>query len=354
MESSNYPYYIAIDSHDNVFVTDSSNYRVQKFDNLRKLRFSIWIARKWKWQFSAPMGIAIDSSDNIYVTDAPNYRVQKFDSSGNYLSQFGSYGTGNGEFNWPTGIRLDSSNNIYVVDSDNQRIQKFDSSGNYETQFGSSGTGDGEFAYPSDLYIDAGGYVYVTDGENHRVQTFSPPVGPSVSFNIEKTSSGAPNFTYLNVVNSNNVSSDSFNCLTGCTNSGGNTNWIFAQVSTVAHHHSRTPSTPAFGINIVSPDYVYVNSSSTEIEIIGTGFAAGDVALLSGTELETTLNSDRSITAKIPSSLLSSPATTSVSVKNMDGISSNSLEFYIQEIFLREGILSQRQQPLLQQPQQQL
>jgi DNA-binding beta-propeller fold protein YncE len=101
-------------------------------------------------EFHSPGGIIMDSSNNIYVTDASNYRVQKFDSSGNYLTQFGSYGTGDGEFAYPWGLAIDSEGNIFVVDSDNHRVQKFDSDGNYLLQFGTySGgfytPGDGEF-----------------------------------------------------------------------------------------------------------------------------------------------------------------------------------------------------------------
>ena len=48
-------------------------------------------------QFEFPMGIAMDSSDNIYVADSDNNRVEKFDRNGNYLTQWGSLGNGNGQ-----------------------------------------------------------------------------------------------------------------------------------------------------------------------------------------------------------------------------------------------------------------
>ena len=43
-------------------------------------------------QLDKPRDIAIDSSDNVYVTDPGNHRVQKFTSSGGFITTFGSVG----------------------------------------------------------------------------------------------------------------------------------------------------------------------------------------------------------------------------------------------------------------------
>jgi hypothetical protein len=47
-------------------------------------------------QFNIPDGIAQDSGGYIYVTDSSNYRVEKFTSTGSYVSAFGSHGSGAG------------------------------------------------------------------------------------------------------------------------------------------------------------------------------------------------------------------------------------------------------------------
>src|ERR1035438_4450401 len=59
-------------------------------------------------QFDYPYGIVADRSNNVYVTDTDNHRIEKFDSNGNYLTQWGSYGTNNGQFYWPNGIAVDT------------------------------------------------------------------------------------------------------------------------------------------------------------------------------------------------------------------------------------------------------
>jgi hypothetical protein len=67
----------------------------------------------------------MDSSGNVYVADSGNDRIQKFNSEGNCITSWGSCGTGEGEFNDPNGIAVDSSGNVFVADTYNHRIQKF-------------------------------------------------------------------------------------------------------------------------------------------------------------------------------------------------------------------------------------
>src|SRR5262249_7691545 len=48
-------------------------------------------------QFSFPEGVATDGSGNVYVADTGNDRIQKFDASGTFLSTWGSFGSGDGQ-----------------------------------------------------------------------------------------------------------------------------------------------------------------------------------------------------------------------------------------------------------------
>jgi parallel beta-helix repeat protein len=169
---------IAVDSSGNVFVTDWGNSRIQKFDSNGNF-ITKWGSHGFgDGQFGCPSGIAVDSSGNVFVADnvfvgaGHNPRIQKFDSDGNFITKWGSQGNGDGEFDSPHGIAVDSSGYVYVADTWNDRIQKFDSDGNFITKWGSLGNGDGEFNEPCCIAVDSSGYVYVADTWNYRIQKF--------------------------------------------------------------------------------------------------------------------------------------------------------------------------------------
>ena len=175
----NFPRSIVIDSSDNVYVGDSGNYRVQKLDTDGN-SIAKWGANggdgssgSGNGEFSDMRGIALAADGNLLVVDEGNYRVQKLNSTtGAYISQFGTNGSGDGQFEGPTGVAADSLGNIYVADMSQSRIQKFTSSGTYIDQWGANGTNDGEFDGITNVEIDSQDVVYVSDYNNHRIQKF--------------------------------------------------------------------------------------------------------------------------------------------------------------------------------------
>src|SRR6476661_4980448 len=144
---------IAVDSSNNVYSTNSNtgsgSNPVQKFTNNGTFITTWGYEGSGNGQFISPSGIAVDSSDNVYVSDLENNRIQKFTNNGTFITTWGSYGTGNGQFISPSGIAVDSSDNVYVVDAGNNRIQKFTNNGTFITTWGSYGTGNGQFISPS-------------------------------------------------------------------------------------------------------------------------------------------------------------------------------------------------------------
>jgi hypothetical protein len=80
-------------------------------------------------QFVKTFGVAVDSSgNNVYVADSDNHRIQKFDSNGTFITKWGNTGSEDGQFVFPLGVAVDSSgNNVYVADTSNNRIQVFSS-----------------------------------------------------------------------------------------------------------------------------------------------------------------------------------------------------------------------------------
>ena len=146
------PQGIASDAGGNLYVTNvyplSGGSNVVELSNRGVYLASFGGPGAGDGQFNAPWGIAIDRRGDMYVADSQNNRIQKFDSAGAYLSQFGSAGSGNGQFNCPVAIAFDSGGNVYVADVGNNRVQEFDGRGGYLGQFGSPGTGNGQFIAP--------------------------------------------------------------------------------------------------------------------------------------------------------------------------------------------------------------
>ena len=73
--------------------------------------------------FYMPGGVALDSVGNLYILDTGNHRVQKFDRDGRFLASFGRQGQGPGDFSYPDSIAVDVQDMIWVSDPNNQRIQ---------------------------------------------------------------------------------------------------------------------------------------------------------------------------------------------------------------------------------------
>lgn len=164
----NRPHGIAIDSSDNVFVVDSTNNRVQKFDN------TLTFVTQWgsfgtaDGQFRDPSYIAIDSANNVYVSEvsnSPNNRIQVFNNSGAYQSSWVYNKTG-------AGIAIDASDNVYVGDyGGTYSVHKYSSTGTVITSWGGAGTGNGQFSGIRDVCTD-GTYIYVADSNHNRIQRF--------------------------------------------------------------------------------------------------------------------------------------------------------------------------------------
>jgi NHL repeat/6-bladed beta-propeller len=163
---------IATDSEGNIWVADTENNRVEKFNSKGEYLSQFGKEGTGNGEFKSPKGLALDPSGNIWVVDSGNNRVQKFNSKGEYLGQFGKEGTGEGQFISPAGITF-SGTNFFVVDSGNNRVQKFNSSFKLLAQFGKEGSGDGEFKSPTGVLVDAAGRLWVVDTGNDRVQRFN-------------------------------------------------------------------------------------------------------------------------------------------------------------------------------------
>jgi DNA-binding beta-propeller fold protein YncE len=167
------PEAVDVDASGNVYVADKGNYRIQKFTSAGVF-LSQWGSQgSAAGQLEAPEGIATDTAGNVYVADAGNDLIVKFTPTGAFVASWGGAGKAAGQLNDPDGVAVDPAGNVYVSDSGNDRIQKFTDAGAFVAKWGRSGGDPGELDFPVAVATDAAGRVYVADAGNDRVEVFS-------------------------------------------------------------------------------------------------------------------------------------------------------------------------------------
>ena len=103
-----------------------------------------------------PTHIRVDRQGNLFVNDSFNFRIQKFDPQGNFLKEFGYPGSTLGGFARPKGLDLSPDGTLlYVVDAAFENVQVFDDeSTNLLLFFGTYGNSPGSLYLPAALYVD--------------------------------------------------------------------------------------------------------------------------------------------------------------------------------------------------------
>jgi sugar lactone lactonase YvrE len=155
-----------------VYVADSQNHRIQRFDAGGIYELKWGSQGSGNGQFDQPVGVAVSPSGLVYASDQYNNRMQRFSAAGLFHMAFGSQGSYDGQFEGPYGAAVSPAGRVYVADRLNHRIQRFDIGGRFQTKWGSRGSGDGEFHEPMGVAVSPAGMVYVADGLNCRIQRF--------------------------------------------------------------------------------------------------------------------------------------------------------------------------------------
>jgi len=169
------PHQLTVDSDGYVYLTDKNAHQILKFDENGKFIQSYGSKGSTEGKFLEPHGIVFDSNNTMYVTDMKNSRVQVFGKDFNFKRQWGSFGNASGQFSGTApGIDLYEKEEdlVFVVDKTSTNFQVFDENGKFISKFGSKGKQDGQFNRPEDLAIDLRGNVFIADTGNSRIQVF--------------------------------------------------------------------------------------------------------------------------------------------------------------------------------------
>ncbi len=181
------PAELAVDANSNIYVNADNGYRVMLWHKISSSGVMVagnGISGATTNAISHSIGLAIDSNGNIYVSDYGNARVMKWApnaTNGTVVAgQTGVSGNTSQQLNTQYGLYLDENNSyLYIADRLNHRIQRYrlNVTVNGTTVAGGNGLGSGsnQLYRPSGVYVSKKtGDIYIADEYNHRIQRWSP------------------------------------------------------------------------------------------------------------------------------------------------------------------------------------
>lgn len=197
------PVGLARDTAGNIFIAEKNNHIVRRVDAITGV-ISTYAGTGAKGnsgdgglatsaEFDEPYGIAIDSNDDLFVTDKKKHVVRKVDSTTGIISTYAGtgakgYAGDGGLATWadlkePISIAFDASDNLYIASKKNHVIRQVNSSSGMITTFVGTGnvgyTGDGwpptsaTLDEPHGITIDADGNLYIADKKNSVIRHLS-------------------------------------------------------------------------------------------------------------------------------------------------------------------------------------
>jgi len=181
---------VAWDSAGNAFISDGYiNSRVAKVDKDGNWLKSFGEPGDQPGQFNTPHSIAVDDHDNVYVADRGNRRIQVFDANGNFLRQFtidlpvppdarpaignkptAITGTMAPGAPWALCITPGPNQVLYSSDAFPGRIYKLSLDGKLLGYFGKSGKQPGQFGWIHEIACPSENVLFVAELLNWRVQ----------------------------------------------------------------------------------------------------------------------------------------------------------------------------------------
>ncbi len=192
-----FPQAVAVDGSGNLFIADTSNFRIRRVD--ATTRFITTVAGNGQYGFSGDNGpatsaslsyafaVALDGSGNLFIADTFNSRIRRVDAATQVITTvagngWGGFGGDNGpatsaNINHPYGIAVDASGNLFIADTYNQRIRRVDAATQIITTVAGGGSGgDGgpatsaSFIYPQGVAVDGSGNLFIADTGNWRIR----------------------------------------------------------------------------------------------------------------------------------------------------------------------------------------
>lgn len=168
------PQAIAIDPDGSVYIVDTGNSRIVKFNNKGDYVFALGGFGWETEQFDRPLDITAKTGLEVFVADFNNERIERYDKKLNYISSLYSEETFSTDlqFGFPSGVDVSAQGELFICDNENNRILKLNTLGEPALSFGDFNWGDGQLEHPAKVEISPGNLIYVSDQRANQVVVF--------------------------------------------------------------------------------------------------------------------------------------------------------------------------------------
>lgn len=101
-----------------VLVADKNNNRIQRFDKNLNFIYQIYTrdSDNKEERFGYPVSAVTSNLGDVFILDSENKRILKFDPFGKFIQTIGGYDYGKFTLNNPKKLAISMKNNIYVID----------------------------------------------------------------------------------------------------------------------------------------------------------------------------------------------------------------------------------------------
>jgi hypothetical protein len=113
-----------------IYIADKNNNRIKRFDKDLNPISSLYTRDNDNpnSRFGYPLSCVIAPQGDLFILDSENKRILKFDLFGNFIQNFGGYDYGKYALNNPAAMAVDQNNYLYVADG--RTILIYDQFGN--------------------------------------------------------------------------------------------------------------------------------------------------------------------------------------------------------------------------------